>query len=187
MGGISHLCHRLRPDCHEEAEVHAFRRLLLVLLIKDWQANPGFVLVLPYGSPFPVDSEEVRLVSPLLWLNNAEGGQYPHEIGLFATDSEERDSYRSFRSSNHEFLLSRDTRSVAAESVKCFCINPGKSRQSLLRQRGVLGVEQRHLRFGGYPLRLVLSTIFQLFFSVLQFLLASNKCSVGCEGEQVFG
>jgi len=97
MGGTSHLRHGLRLDCYEEAEVHAFCRLLLVLLIKDWQANPGFVLVLPYGSLVSLDSEEVRLVSPLLWLNNAEGGQYSHQVGLFAANSEERDSYRSFR------------------------------------------------------------------------------------------
>lgn len=56
MGRISHLCHRVRPNCYAEAEVHAFHRLLLVLLIKEWQANSGFVLVLPDGAPFPMDS-----------------------------------------------------------------------------------------------------------------------------------
>lgn len=68
MGGISHLRHGLRLDRYEEAEVHAFCRLLLVLLIKDGQASLGFVLVLPYGSLVSLDSEEVRLVSPFLWL-----------------------------------------------------------------------------------------------------------------------
>lgn len=124
MGGISHLRHGLRLDCHEEAEVHAFRRLLLVLLIKDWQANSGFVLVLPYGSPVSVDSEEVRLVSPLLWLNNAEGSQYPHQVGLFAANSEERDSDAGFRCSNHQFLLSSDTRNAKAGSVNSFLSTP---------------------------------------------------------------
>lgn len=56
--------------------------------------------------------------------NNAEGGQYPHEIRLFATNPEERDSYRSFRCSNHQFLLSQDTRIVAAGSVKCLLHYP---------------------------------------------------------------
>lgn len=78
MGGISRLRHGLRLDRYAEAEVNSFCRFLLVLLIKDWQADSGFVLVLPDGSPVSLDSEEVRLVSTLLWLNNAKGGQYPH-------------------------------------------------------------------------------------------------------------
>ena len=71
MGGISHLRHGLRLDCYAEAEVNSFCRFLLVLLVKDWATDPGFVLVLPYGSPFSLDSEEVRLVSEVFRIGDA--------------------------------------------------------------------------------------------------------------------
>lgn len=176
MGGISHLRHGLRLDCYEEAEVHAFRRLLLVLLIKDWQANPGFVLVLPYGSPVSVDSEEVRLVSPLLWLNNAEGGQYSHQVGLFAANSEERDSDGSFRCSNHQFLLSSDTRNAKAGSVNSF-YRPRQVPAILAAAAGRSGGGTTALTFW----RLPLTVGFVNYFPII-FLRAAISSSV----EQVF-
>jgi hypothetical protein len=71
VGRISHLCHRVRLDCYAEAEVNSFCRFLLVLFVQGWEANLGFVLVLPDGSPVSLDSEEVRLVSEILWLGVA--------------------------------------------------------------------------------------------------------------------
>lgn len=59
MGSSCRLRHLLGYLCDEAGQVHTFVRLLPVLFITVRQARTHFVLVLPYGAPFPVDSKEI--------------------------------------------------------------------------------------------------------------------------------
>ena len=66
MGSSCRLRHLLGCFRNEAGQVHTFVGLLLVLFITVRQARTHFVLVLPYGAPFPLDTEEVRLISEVL-------------------------------------------------------------------------------------------------------------------------
>ena len=59
MGSSCWLRHLLGCFRNEAGQVHTFVRLLLVLFITVRQARTHFVLVLPHGAPFPVDSKEI--------------------------------------------------------------------------------------------------------------------------------
>jgi hypothetical protein len=68
MGRASYLHYYLRLVRYEEAKVNPFCCVLLGFFVKSWSPAAGFVLVLLDKSLVSLDSEEVRLVSPLLWL-----------------------------------------------------------------------------------------------------------------------
>jgi len=59
MGSSRRLRHLLGYLCDEAGEVHIIVSLLPVLVITARQTRPDLVLVLPDGSPVPLDTQAV--------------------------------------------------------------------------------------------------------------------------------